>query len=303
MNWSLRYLQKKWFDLTRNDRDFEEQWYLRFCVSDQAVPHCQQQWFDIMPPDDRFYADPFVVADQGRYFIFFEEYQYANPIGYLSVTEVFTDGRYTPPQAILKQPYHLSYPNVFWHQDAWYMLPETHQNKTIELWRATDFPYQWQKHQVLMDNIDAADTTPFFDGTHWYLFTAIKQNCKKFGNRLDIFYADDLFSTDWQAHALNPVKVSLLHDRPAGQLFYHQGQLIRPVQDSIRRYGGGMELRVVDMLSPTDFSEHLLCQISAPHTANFDGIHTLNYAAPILVTDALRNLPRHLIHSPVQPLP
>lgn len=57
--------------------------------------------------------------------LFFEEVDDEHPVGFLSVLEVFKDGTYTSPEAILKLDYHLSYPCVFKIDNTWYMVPET----------------------------------------------------------------------------------------------------------------------------------------------------------------------------------
>ena len=92
---------------------------------------------------------------------FFEEVDDQHPVGFLSVLEVFKDGTYTPPESILKLDYHLSYPCVFKVDHTWYMIPETSANKTIELWKCTEFPLKWEKHSNLIENIEAVDSTPF----------------------------------------------------------------------------------------------------------------------------------------------
>lgn len=41
------------------------------------------------------------------------------------------------------------------------MIPESSANKTIELWKCTEFPLKWEKHSNLIENIEAVDSTPF----------------------------------------------------------------------------------------------------------------------------------------------
>lgn len=41
------------------------------------------------------------------------------------------------------------------------MVPESSANKTIELWKCTDFPLKWEKYSNLIENIEAVDSTPF----------------------------------------------------------------------------------------------------------------------------------------------
>ncbi len=41
------------------------------------------------------------------------------------------------------------------------MVPETFSNKTVELWKCTEFPLKWEKHSNLLENIETVDSTPF----------------------------------------------------------------------------------------------------------------------------------------------
>jgi hypothetical protein len=277
----------------KEERTHWGQWNLLFQWTDALFPSRLEDMHCIQPPPDRFYADPFTSCEQGRHFIFFEEYPLENPIGYISVVEVFRDGTTSEVTPVLKCPYHLSYPWVFRQNGQWYMLPETHQNKTIELWEAVEFPWRWKRAHVLMDQVEAADTTPYFHDGRWWLFTALRQGCKKFGDRLFLFHGDDLFGRRWTPHARNPVRQGYVHERPAGNLFMHDNKVVRPAQDSLRRYGGAVELRHVTELDPERYRESTLLRIEPDEGSAFRGTHTINHGNGLLVLDGLRLIPRH----------
>ncbi|PTQ90025.1 hypothetical protein [Agitococcus lubricus] len=289
-----RYLAKKYYasQVRREEKTHLGQWMILYRQQDSALSADLQQMHQIIPPTDRFYADPFVASENGRTFIFIEEYPFATPIGFISVIEVLADGRHSDAVPIIQCPYHLSYPLLFKHEGQWFMLPETHQNKTIEVWRCEEFPYKWQKHSVLIDNIVAADTTPVFHDQRWWLLTALKQDCKKFGDKLFIFSGTDILGKNWQAHSQNPVKQSLVFDRPAGNIIQHNGQLIRPVQDSVTRYGGALELRTIQQLTTSHYQEQLLQRIEPCWDDSIKGTHTYNYADGWLVMDGLKVIPK-----------
>ncbi|MDQ1408801.1 MAG: hypothetical protein QOJ41_536, partial [Acidobacteriaceae bacterium] len=103
-------------------------------------------------PDDRrrCYADPFVFSNEGQKWLFVEELDYQTRKGIISCMPVTTGQEPTTPQPILVRPYHLSYPFVFRHDEAIYMLPETGGNRTVELYRARSFPFDWVLHRVLI---------------------------------------------------------------------------------------------------------------------------------------------------------
>src|SRR5438552_18843304 len=84
-----------------------------------------------------------------KYFIYFEDFDYATQLGKISCAEV-RDGGLGEPLAVLERPYHLSYPCVFRDGGTWYMIPESASAGTIELYRCTRFPDLWQFDRVLL---------------------------------------------------------------------------------------------------------------------------------------------------------
>src|SRR6266705_2849542 len=124
-------------------------------------------------------SDPAVLAlgveYQGRYFIFFEELPYRTGKGHLMAMEVFDNAEPGEAQIILKQPYHLSYPFVFDWEGALYMIPETAENRTVELYRCEAFPQRWRLHEILLRDVDAVDTTLWREGNRWWMFVNIAE--------------------------------------------------------------------------------------------------------------------------------
>lgn len=293
-----RLILKKWykFQQKRAVKKFDSHWYIRFGWLDQPFSSLDQlnTLHEIHSPRKFTFADCFYAKHQDRHYIFFEEVDDQHPVGFLSVLEVFKDGTYSQPQPVLKLNSHLSYPCIFQVDQDWYMIPETCVNKTIELWKAVSFPYTWEKHSNLMEDIAAADTTPFYHEGMWYLFTSTRRNCKKFGDRLDVFYTKDILNPDWQEHPKNPVCKGKVEHRMAGKPFYSQGKLIRPSQDSLKRYGGQIKLNHITILSPTDYHEQCIKNIQADWNSMDDGCHTIDVHDDFIVMDAIRLTPKTL---------
>lgn len=288
----LHRLQKKWFKFLekRQRKHYHSHWYLRFgWLKDSFVDLQQcQNLFEIHSPNQFTFADPFYAKQDNRHFIFFEEVDAVHPVGFLSVLEVFEDGHSTPPQSVLKLDYHLSYPCVFQVENTWYMIPETSANQTIELWKCTDFPLNWVKEKNLIENISAVDSTPFYHEGLWYLFTSTRRDCKKFGDRLDLFYTDDLLHSPWKEHPKNPVCRGHVEYRMAGKPFYFNDKLVRPSQNSLKRYGGHIELKEIVQLSPTEYEERLLEEVLPTWHEQDDASHTINFQQQFLLLDAVR---------------
>lgn len=290
-----RYLTRKFHTelLKIESRKYIAQWFIQFGWPEDPLQPDLAAMHTILPPTDRFFADPFVACVDGRYFIFLEEFLFGKPPGYISVVEVFRDGTHGEVTPIIRESYHLSYPWIINQHGQWFMIPETCKNGTVEWWVCEEFPYRWKKGGQLMENLLAADTTPFFHLDCWWLFSALKQDCKKFGNKLFLFSGEDLFGRDWTPHPMNPVKVGLVHDRPAGNIIRDGERLLRPAQDSMKRYGGALELREITAFTETTYTEKLWKRVDPNWCTEVKGVHTWNCEQGLLVIDALRLLPKY----------
>lgn len=297
-----RKFMKHWHGLRkrREHKRFQEQWLLGFLPlaegenAGRALAGFQAGDLRLLePPTGIFHADPFLVRDGERIYCFYEASPLEPVFGHIEVVVIDLQGRVLEPsRPVLRCDYHLSYPQVFRHDGRWYMLPETSGNKTIELWVAEEFPDRWVRHAVLMEGITAADATLHQADDRWWLTAAVKHECRKFGDKLYAWHADSPLSTQWEPHAQNPVRVDMMYDRPAGELFHHHGKLIRPVQDSVKRYGGAIEFREVTQLTPAAYAEQTIGRLEFTRDSGFAGVHTVNACPGMLTVDLLRLVPR-----------
>jgi hypothetical protein len=75
--------------------------------------------------------------------------------------------------------------------------------------------------------------------------------------------------------------------RPAGRLFYWNGDLYRPSQDCSGRYGSAIVINKVVRLDASEFREEAVARVEARWAPNLHGIHTVNTAAGISIIDVL----------------
>ena len=239
------------------------------------------------PPPGFQYADPFVICEAGITYVFFEALGGLKPKGVLLFTTLNSQGHWGEPQVALERPYHLSYPFVFKWRSDFYMLPETRQNRTIELYHAAKFPTTWELASVLMDNVDAVDTTLFEENGRWWMFTAgLGDSAARFQN-LSVFHAPSPFGP-WKAHSRNPVVSDLGSARPAGRLFIDNGQLIRPGQDCRLRYGHAIAWNRIDMLSDYEYRETRVATLRPKLLDGWLAMHTFNQVGEWQVLDGKR---------------
>jgi hypothetical protein len=262
------------------------QWILLFAFQDDFLPRLPA-FKKIIPPSDRFWADPHVVMKDGRYYVFVEELVYAQNKGHISVMEIREDGSYTSPRPVLEEPYHLSNPLVFEHDGQFFLIPESSRNRTVDLYRCVSFPEHWQHCETLLNDVDAVDATVHFHHGKWWLFA----NVREYGSADDdlfLFSSDLLQHGEWKAHPRNPVVSDVTRARPAGNIFEHGQRLYRPAQDCSVRYGYGIRLQEIVTLTDSEYVEREALFIEPGWDNGIVATHTFSRAGGLTMIDALQ---------------
>ena len=262
-----------------------EQWFIAFRFGDAFPLAPDLKGFTrLAPPKDRLWADPFAIEKNGRYFVFFEEMTFAAGKGHISMVEVKRDGSHSQPQRVLERDYHLSYPFLLELDGELYMIPESAQNRAVELYRCVDFPGRWKPEKKLLEGVRLVDPTFHHGAGRWWMFAnSAAEGSAMFDDELCIFHAEHLLG-QWQPHARNPVKSDARCARPGGQLFSRGGVLHRPAQICVPLYGAGLSLNRVLRLTPHEYAERQVERILPG--GGLLGLHTLNRAGDLAVTDA-----------------
>ena len=167
------------------------------------------------------------------------------------------------------------------------MLPETAQNRTLEVYRCVRFPDQWEFVKTLMDDIYAVDATLFEYENKWWLFVNVKNEGGSSLDALHLFFGDDPLSNHWTPHPLNPIVCDIHSARPAGRIFLQDGKIIRPSQDNSRRYGYAIQFNRIVKLSETDYEEIIESAFEPPRRARILATHTFNRTNDLVVVDAV----------------
>ncbi|MGA7192539.1 MAG: hypothetical protein WBW94_02835 [Anaerolineales bacterium] len=266
---------------------FLDQWGI---FTAKGVNYESLQWsafHSLIPTKDRYWADPFIVVHQKQNHIFIEEKMYATGRGRIACLTLDEEGNLKSHQVVLERPYHLSYPFIFEYRGEMFMLPETAQNRTLEIYRCVHFPDQWELTTTLMNNIYVVDATLLEHKNKWWLFANVKE---KNGSSLDslyLFFSDDPLSNRWTRHPLNPIVHDIHSARPAGRIFIRDGNLIRPSQDNSHRYGYAIKFNHIVKLSETEYEEITESSFEPPHHAKILATHTFNQMNDLTVVDAV----------------
>ncbi|MGE5207437.1 MAG: hypothetical protein ACM3PW_17635 [Chlamydiota bacterium] len=283
---------------------FSEQWVIGARrQSAPGLPEGIEGCALLQPPLGRHYADPFVIAVNSRPCVFFEAWGDGHRKGVILFSTLESNLQWSSPQLALERPYHLSYPFVFAWKGDLYLLPETSHNRTIELYRAVEFPQRWTQAAVLMENVDALDTTLFAHDGRWWMFTAGLGDGAARYRSLWLFHAPSPLGP-WQPHPSNPVLNNLGTARPAGHLFSLDGQLIRPGQDCRWQYGHAISWNRVERLDEHEYQETCIAKLRPNLMAGWAATHTFNQDGEWQVLDGKRLVSRfadnHSIPGPVQ---
>lgn len=232
----------------------------------------------------RYAADPFVFPANNELVIFYESYDYRSAKGRIDFMKVgILSGRTSQPGIALEKDHHLAYPYLVESDGKWYCVPESAQNRSVDLYLWDESAEELVFVQTLIRDIEAVDPTLFRYGGKWWLFCTLKAlSC----THLHAFYSDDL-TGPYQSHLNNPIKTDIRSARPAGRPFIMNDLLFRPAQDCSVAYGGRTSIQQIVQLDPYTFEERPFGTIEPFRGSEFpEGIHTLVEAGPFTVFDA-----------------
>lgn len=200
---------------------------------------------DVKDMPARFVADPFLIQEQGTFYLFFEVLGVDR--GVISLATSVDGRRWRYERIVLDEPFHLSYPNVFKWEGEYFLVPESVAVNSVRLYKATHFPDGWQFVKPIIADRALVDSTVFIhQGLLWLFASAIDNQT------LYLFYADRP-EGPWHEHPQSPIVRSNGRDaRPAGNILDTGERLIRLAQDS-QAYGElyGKAVRGFEILTLT----------------------------------------------------
>jgi hypothetical protein len=244
----------------------------------------QVRWLPAQGPG-RIQADPFALEHEGRWWVVYEALEHAEGRGFLAARELLPGG-FGPEAVVLRQPFHLSYPQLLREEGAIYCVPESFEAGEVALYRARAFPRGWERVGALLPGFRGIDSTFVRHAGRWWCFTTEKG--AGHDRRLLVFHAEALRGP-WRPHARNPVKLDPRAARGAGTPFHQAGELFRPAQDCARIHEERVTLNRVTHLSPEEFREETVAVVeplgSGPYPHK---LHTLSAAGERTLIDACR---------------
>ena len=200
-----------------------------------------------------FVADPFLVRDGATLWMFLELYNLARRKGELAAASSTDGAHWQYRQVVLREPFHLSYPQVFSWEGRWYLLPETHETQTVRLYEAVEFPLRWRLVHTLLTGGRFSDATLLRHDDRWWMFVDASPEGKH--DTLALYWADDLRGA-WTLHPQSPLVAGDNRTaRPAGRILTHDGKLYRLAQDCRPAYGMRVLGFEITTLTTTAYAE------------------------------------------------
>src|SRR5438034_980727 len=273
---------------------YREQWALAYRRGSSDRPGAGP-FHTLVPPVDRYWADPFPIRVGNEYYIFHEEAPLSHYKGTIVLSVVDDAGKTAAPIPILEKDYHLSYPFVFQWDGEFFMIPETAGHHRVELYHCVTFPSRWKLERVLLSGLAASDPTPAFVFGKWWLFAGIPVSGAGTSVELHLFSAASPLGP-WTPHRDNPVKSDVRSARPAGRIFEHDGHFYRPAQDCSRRYVYAVSINRILQLNPDTYREVEVDKIVPTREPTVVGVHTFNVAGDLTVIDCLVRRRKFLTH-------
>ena len=279
-----RYAREKWRGVTEFN-----QWALAYRFTPGApngdVPDMAPFRFrSLVPPPDRFWADPFPLRVDGRFYVLFEELEFNAPKGRICGMEIGPNGPVGEPVRVLERNYHLSYPYTFEWRGERFMIPESVANRSVDLYRAVKAPYEWEFDRVLHADVALVDATVVEISGRWWMFAGSVTRGGSRCDELNIYHADSPLGP-WIPHRRNPVVSDVRHARPAGRLFQVGGRWYRPAQDCSVRYGYAITLRRIVRLDADEFVEETVSSLTPDWDPNVIATHTVNAVDGLTLID------------------
>ncbi len=210
---------------------------------------------DVIDIDADIVADPFMVLNKGKFFIFFEALNRKTAQGDIAYAES-ADGRdWHYRKVIIDENFHLSYPYVFEWNNTYYLIPESGQDFSVRLYKATEFPEKWEYVGNLLSGYQYYDPSIFRYKDKWWMFVSTGNS-----NVLNLYYSDDLLK-GWQPHPKNPiVKLNKHFSRSGGRVISYNDKLLRLTQDDDPSYGVQVFAFEITELSETSYTEKLVSE-------------------------------------------
>lgn len=239
-------------------------------------------------PKGEFWADPFLYKHHDVTYVFFENYSYKTKLGKISCGKI-ENNTITNVIDVLDLDYHLSFPYVFEYNNTLYMMPETSENKRLEIFKCVEFPQKWELHRTAFEDEVVVDAFFHTDANKqmWLFMNKLSAPGSEADSELYIYKVDSPELNNIESHKLNPVMIDARCARNGGPTFVHNGKTYRPSQSNTHGiYGRALNINEIEKLSIDDYKECTLTTVEPNFRKGLERIHHLHQIEGMYVFDA-----------------
>lgn len=228
----------------------------------------------------KWFADPFILdTDSENIYLLVEEYDYKINRGRIAkITVRKSDYTIMDCRVILDLPTHLSFPTIYRHDDKLIVCPENFSGGGF-------YKYEYDQINEKLIRVGTISTDKLVDTTileiygAFYMFSTYEPLPN--GSLLTIYRADNF---DGPYETYQEVRFKENIGRNAGFIFQHNGEMIRPAQESNYSYGHGLVFqRVTFENGKFEFEE--VWRYETTHPTYKLGTHTYNEYKGVGVVD------------------
>ena len=240
----------------------------------------------IVPPKNEFWADPFIINNKNKMYVFFENYSYKLKKGKISCG-VLNNNSIIDVKDALSKEYHLSYPFIFKEGNGFYMIPETSQNMRLEIYKCSSFPTKWELYSTAFEGEMILDCNYFVDDSNQkWLFLNKKTLNSDSCSDLYIYAVDSLKLNKIYPHSQNPVITDSNIARNAGPIYKAENKIFRPSQINNKGvYGRGLNINEILELNLDIYKEKNIVKCLPNFAKNIQGIHHLHQTEDLFISD------------------
>lgn len=182
-----------------------------------------------------WYADPMLFHFGADTCLFMEAFEYKKQKGRIAYSKLLSDGTFSRPEIIIEEKYHMSFPVVFEWGTEIYIMPETSENKSLNLYRCIEFPYRWEKEEEFDIEAELVDAI-IIDKSDYCLRILAAQTdiTEPLRTRFQVYTIEKQHDgcTIFPYTDYNEKQFFTYDTRNAGCLFKVNGELRHPVQVS-----------------------------------------------------------------------
>lgn len=197
-------------------------------------PKYSLEKLNVLSDSTQFLADPFFIKTKDTFYIFFEHKKNKKRHAEIGLLTSIDGKKYTYKGTVLREKFHLSYPQVFEYKKNYYMIPESQGSNQVLLYKSYSFPWDWRICDTLLKNIKLKDPTVYLSDTLNILLGTDNQLT------MYMYQADSLFGK-WELRK-KPKVIMGSESRCGGRIFADSKGLVLPIQNSSNGYGFGVSL-------------------------------------------------------------